>query len=287
MSVFNFMETFFFISLGITFVLILLLVYHFKQRLTVVEQKGDTMFDIINNMVIELSSIKSLTVATSVHLQNSFVNRPVYGNNPSSIGETFSQINTNTYVHPESTAPEQNKDKDDEDEDEDEDDDEDSGSDPEDTSSPELSDSESESDSDDEKVVVSDDDDNDDEQVKEDIKIVNIPITESTIETDIVEELEDGEEIDSSEVELDDLQLLDSSEEPIVVNKLEQEPDLGESHGDVKKVEFDKENALEVYRKMNLNQLKTLVVSKGFVSDASKMKKPQLLQILETNLFEA
>jgi hypothetical protein len=80
---------------------------------------------------------------------------------------------------------------------------------------------------------------------------------------------------------------LDSSEEPIIVNKLEQEPDLGESQGDVKKVEFDKESALEVYRKMNLNQLKTLVVSKGFVSDASKMKYPQLLQILDTSLFDA
>jgi len=271
MSVFNFMETFFFISLGITFVLILLLVYHFKQRLTVVEQKGDTMFDIINNMVIELSSIKSLTVATSVHLQNSFVNRPVYGNNPSSIGETFSQINANTYIQPECEVPAQNN------EDDEDDDESDSGSDPENTSSPELSDSESESDSDDEKVVVSDDEE-DTESVKEEIKIVNIPI-ESTIESEATtEELEDDEErdeIDSPEVGLDDLQLLGSSEDPIVVNKLEQEPDLGE----VKKVEFDKESALEVYRKMNLNQLKTLVVSKGFVSDASKMKKPQLLQI--------
>ena len=45
---FNFIETSFFISLGITFVLILLLIYHFKQRLHITENKQDTMFARIN-----------------------------------------------------------------------------------------------------------------------------------------------------------------------------------------------------------------------------------------------
>lgn len=62
MSVFNFMETFFFLSLGITFLFILLLVYHFKQRLNMIEQKSDTMFDIVNNMVKEMGVIKSIAV---------------------------------------------------------------------------------------------------------------------------------------------------------------------------------------------------------------------------------
>ena len=58
MGLFNFIETFFFISLGITFMLILLLVYHFKQRLNAIEQKSNTMFEIINNIVSEITSIK-------------------------------------------------------------------------------------------------------------------------------------------------------------------------------------------------------------------------------------
>ena len=58
MGVFNFMETSFIISLGITFVLILLLIYHFKQRLTVSETKQDTMFEIINNLAQELNNVK-------------------------------------------------------------------------------------------------------------------------------------------------------------------------------------------------------------------------------------
>ena len=43
------METTFVISLGITFVLVLLLIYHFKQRLSIAENKQDTMFEIVNN----------------------------------------------------------------------------------------------------------------------------------------------------------------------------------------------------------------------------------------------
>jgi len=59
MSVFNFIETFFFISLGITFGLISLLVYHFRQRIVLLEQKNDTMFEIINNIVSEITNIRN------------------------------------------------------------------------------------------------------------------------------------------------------------------------------------------------------------------------------------
>ena len=51
MGSFNFIESSFLLSLGITFVLIVLLVYHFKQRLSAMEQKCDTMFDIVQNLV--------------------------------------------------------------------------------------------------------------------------------------------------------------------------------------------------------------------------------------------
>lgn len=58
MSSFNFIESFFMISLGITFVLIVLLVYHFKQRLATMEKKCDTMFDIVQNLVKEMSIVR-------------------------------------------------------------------------------------------------------------------------------------------------------------------------------------------------------------------------------------
>ena len=52
------LESFFILSLGITVVLVLFLVYHFKQRITVLENKCDTTFEIINNVVSELGHIR-------------------------------------------------------------------------------------------------------------------------------------------------------------------------------------------------------------------------------------
>jgi hypothetical protein len=54
MSYFNYIESLFLISLGITFVLILFLIYHFKQRITSLEQKTETMFGIVNSIVKDM-----------------------------------------------------------------------------------------------------------------------------------------------------------------------------------------------------------------------------------------
>lgn len=58
MGFFNLLETAFFISLAITFVLIMMLVYHFKSRLVILEQKCDTMFEIMNNMIKEMKALQ-------------------------------------------------------------------------------------------------------------------------------------------------------------------------------------------------------------------------------------
>jgi hypothetical protein len=42
-----------------------------------------------------------------------------------------------------------------------------------------------------------------------------------------------------------------------------------------------KESEKEVYKKMSMTALKTLVISKGLCSDASKLKKQDLLKLLE------
>ena len=59
MSAFGMIESFFFLSLGVVFVLLMLLVYHFKQRIATIEQKSDTMFDIVQNLVKELKVVKT------------------------------------------------------------------------------------------------------------------------------------------------------------------------------------------------------------------------------------
>jgi hypothetical protein len=58
-GIFNCIETFFFISLGITIILILLLIYHFKQQINTQERKSDTMFEIINSIVSEITTVKN------------------------------------------------------------------------------------------------------------------------------------------------------------------------------------------------------------------------------------
>jgi hypothetical protein len=240
MSVFNFMETFFFISLGITFILILLLVYHFKQRLSNLEQKSDTMLDIVNNVVKEMGVIKVLASSRPVqHPLSAFMEsqRP--------LNDIFSQTSMNNVEVSEININEAEVKEVQEihlaelEEEDSEDDESESESNVE-------SDGESdeEVESEDEKVVVSDDDDD------EPVKVVQV--SESTVEQE---------------------------EPPIVVNKLESdEPEV------VSEETPTSEDPLEEYKKLAPATLKALIISKGYATDVAKMKKPQLLQILEENL---
>lgn len=66
MAFINFIETFFFISLAITFILIIMLVYHFKDRLYVLEQKCDTMFEIMNSLIKEMKNIKQVSLSPTL-----------------------------------------------------------------------------------------------------------------------------------------------------------------------------------------------------------------------------
>jgi hypothetical protein len=60
MGFFSLLETFFFISLAITFVLIIMLVYHFKGRLVAIEDRYHTMFEIVNSLVKEMKNMQHM-----------------------------------------------------------------------------------------------------------------------------------------------------------------------------------------------------------------------------------
>lgn len=200
MSVFNMMETFFFISLGITFVLILLLVYHFKQRIAATEQKTDTMFEIMNNVAEEMSGIKSTVI--------SLINRPSTPypiSPPMQLDPSFSN-----YTHP-IISEESIMEGDDQ--------------------SDSDSDSDYDSDSDDAKIIVSDDDNDEHDESSE-----NHEHDESTENNDVID-----------------------------INM--------ESTCDIVSETVD-------YNKMTLPVLKALVVEKGILEDASKMKKAKLVELI-------
>jgi hypothetical protein len=60
MSVFGFIENFFFISLALLFVLVVLLVYHFKTRITVAEKKSDSMYGLLTAVVKEIKTLRGM-----------------------------------------------------------------------------------------------------------------------------------------------------------------------------------------------------------------------------------
>ena len=255
MSVFNFMETFFFISLGITFILILLLVYHFKQRLSTLEQKSDTMFDIINNVVKEMMVIKTMASANHVAIPG----LAAFMQNQRPLNEVFSENKEISLHEAKSDVQEIYLDKDQHESEYNDDDDES------DDESTDIGESHSE-----------DDDGHDDDSVdNEDEDHERVLVSDDDDEpVNILSEVETLQEQENQ----DDLRVVDMTlpvEEPVVVNKVETVVETEVL------IETDSKNPMEEYRKLGTSALKTLVVSKGLATDVSKLKKNQLLAILE------
>ena len=257
MGVFNFMETFFFISLGITFILILLLVYHFKQRLSAIEERSDTMFDIINNVVQELSMIKTFVVANANQQSTFNMTVPMPSDIPESVwenqspGGTFSQNEALQNQPKGEFAYDESSDE--------------SGSEVD-------TDSDEDEDSDDERIVVSDN------ESEINVKLVNIPIITSSESVDISEDQE-AESIS----DINDLveSIPELSEDPIIVHKLESKEDIA-----LVTTSEEKEDAPASYAKLNTAELKKLVIARGLATEVGKMKKPQLVQLLESGVSE-
>jgi len=214
---FSFMETSFVISLGITFVLLLLLIYHFKQRLSVAESKQDTMFEIINNLAQELNNMK---------MNLSLMNRPPTPFPHNVSNQPISSENVGMYEQMTSLVNEES-----------------------DSSDDEISEYE-DSDDEDNKIIVSDEEDN--------ISVEEIRPTEDT----------------------------DNSAEELVVDILEniqtntQEPESLDSE-EPEEVKLAEEIEKPDFSKMNLGALKTYIIEQGWVEDASKMKKAQILSLIQ------
>ena len=102
MAFFDFIENFFFVSLGITFVLIILLVYHFKQRISSMERKGDTMYELITNVVKELQFMKKL----NAYYETVFQNDTTAGETDTILNNTVSETSVSKPTVSETTVSE-------------------------------------------------------------------------------------------------------------------------------------------------------------------------------------
>jgi hypothetical protein len=250
MGLFSFIETFFFVSLAVTFILILLLVYHFRQRFNTLEQKCDTMFELINSVVSEMNAMRSV--------QSGVPNMMFH---PDHQGNThYEQVDGNISHY----LQDEHQHESDDDSGSEEDSDDESGT---------------EEDSDDESGTEEDSDDESgtEEEIPDDasVKVIVLENQENeglTLVPDDTVDASDNENVD------DIIQPEDFSEaDPVVVEKLNDEYLENTITAEPNSIE---EIATDVYRKMTIQNLKALVITKGLCSDPSKMKKAELLKML-------
>ena len=136
----------------------------------------------------------------------------------------------------------------------------------------EVSDDEDDSDIDDdddeESECDSDSDSDDEDEEKADVKVLKIN-SESNFD------YQEANELDENSLDLDELE--DLEEEPILESKVVQPAELKTISIDLE--DNESEDSVD-YKKLSLQKLKSVVVEKGLVADASKLKKPELLKLL-------
>jgi hypothetical protein len=110
------------------------------------------------------------------------------------------------------------------------------------------------------------------------VKIININMNDSIdaneVSTDDYLEASEALDIDEPDAEIESMEV-----DSVQVEKLDA---VVESTIVTETTDVNKELVREIYRKMTLQQLKALVISKGLCSDPSKMKKHEILKILES-----
>ena len=272
MTMFSLLESFFFLCLGISFVLILLMVQHFKKRLDSLEKSNEALGDICKTIVSELNTLKSDTPHPSFSPKDS----SVQVNSWNQEQELFKKILVSEDLL-ENSIPNQ--------------------LDIEIYENEELDDVES---CEDESVESESCDESEDDMVEE-IQDVEINIEDNVfyvtkLDPPIVDYSEiDGPlpSIDSSQMNNfidkileetvkevlknnDDIEIeelpVEVEEEEIENESLEEKPE--ETLGEVQK------HTKTSLQKMNLQMLKTMVIRDGICTDPSKYKKQELIQLI-------
>lgn len=270
MSFFNFVETFFFISLAITFVLIMMLVYHFKDRLSTLEKKSNTIVDIINNVVKELNIIKHQVISCN----------PIVPLNDAVSGPLIQCPMNRIQVIESNSETDSDSDSDISESDLDSDDDStvyESSSESKEVEQETLNNEEQEPPS----IVNEEPQSLDIEEPEyENIKRININLSQNNISEDLGDILEvQNDDIDIEEVP-EEIEL-NENEPLLVINKIDES--VNEPESNLEESQMNNQTDSEIYRKMEVGTLRALVISKGLATDTKKMKKQELIRLLETS----
>ena len=245
MGLFSMLESFFFVTLGISCVLLMMLIYHFKQRINKLENNNRMMFDVINNMVQEMSMLKhSIQVGVRPNPEMNVPSQFNYPNNEYEKVDVVLNEEENDVDEYESDSESGEWESDDENSD----------------TSTEVSESREEDETD-------------------AIKTIAVEMVDGIDETVIDSEYIESEELEQMEEIITAVELDTDESNMIQVNKLDDDStNLEESSIDTQNI--DKKS---VYKKMTVSSLKALVIEKGLNTDPSKLKKNELLQLLESN----
>jgi len=293
MGVFGFIENFFFVSLGILFVLVLLLVYHFKKRMAVAEKKSESMYGLLSTLVKEIKNIRSTFGSGSAGAKPTAApaEQPNLASSPSgnkSKTEPEISVSIKNLPSPEiitldlaateipvSVAGASKKivvsdDSDSETEEYDSDD------------------SDFESEDDFEGVVI--------EKTQHSAKQDDDTSSESIQEDGYNSESDTESDVENIVLDLTPLKVQTSVEEVVLSQAVEVLPPASESK--VESVSLDdlalpstpsigtdsvtEKPSSDHLRKMNINQLRTIAIQRGITADTSKMKKNELIHLIQT-----
>ena len=321
-SFFPFIESFFFLSLGITFVLIFLMVFHFKQRIEKLERKNNDLSDLSNKIVKEITNLHTIYLqsnSNSPPQKNNFIH-PIEHICENIVFSTSCPISfSHSNQNPEENQPTENTYK--------------KiivmnsvANDPDDDSTDDSNcDSEYESESDSEydldSIIVDNDNDFELENVEEEIQFTTdeidslhvlrlssfnppspIPELDNELhhfsfetptlggvlsengDTFLALEMRKGVK-EEGDIEFTNSNGIDTNIN--VINQLNEEEEDKEpttfriEDAEKGKTEKSSSGLLPMnYHKMNVQNLKMLVISKGLCSDTSKMKRADLIKLL-------
>ena len=283
---FPFLDSFFYISLAITFGLILLMVYHFKNRIHALEEKNQDMGELCQMIIKELQDIKQIQT-TMVQLPKQAQPEPpqpsyLYTQVPGSYQKLVVTDDVMMQNMDEDLETEVIEDDDEEEPD---------------TSNNTFVE-EVEFDSAPNVIVM--DIDNMGQTRNRNLMEQFFSSTQPAPISEFVEELDDEDQdqdddqdeddyqeepIESKTVELDtqsyetheteDIQVLKMPETEESISVMTETENQNTKNG---RVPIDKKN--NPYAKMTVQMLRTSVISKGLCSDASKIRKPELVYML-------
>jgi len=305
----NIMDSFFFISLGITFVLIFLIVFHFKQRINFLEKKCESLTDMCNSIIKELGVVKNICISNmSSNIVSGKTTMPTYSFAPPvpNVRTVFSGIvgGNNTpfnKIKVEDIEEEDEEEDDDDNDDNDEDQEEGDGEDQDEGNNEDEEDEEE----DEENIEYTIIDNNNDDSVVEEQQVDELPIDELQVDDLQVDELQ-VDELQDDELQVNDLQVdelpIDElqdhnkqvSDENLQVDELNIDVLPSSTDTKVINIDFSENLASEVetpvtttkvdnekaYAKMKVESLRSLVLARGLSEDPSKIKRAELIKLL-------